>query len=277
MNTPIILFIGAGNMGGSLIRGLIENGHPPSELIVNDTNTEKAIMLQQEFGIVHEEAITTAIQQADVVILAVKPQVLKSVLSPLATAMQTRGPLLISVAAGITVASMQTWLNGYKSIVRAMPNTPALIGVGATGLFAHVSLSDEKKIIAESILKTVGMTVWLKEESQLDTVTALSGSGPAYFFLIMEAFAKAAESFGLPADIAKQLIMQTALGAAKMAQQSPDSLSQLRKNVTSPGGTTEKGLQILEEHHLHSILQKTIEAAKKRSEELAQQLGETKV
>lgn len=273
MTAPCITFIGAGNMGASLLGGLIQNGHPAHRLIAADPSADKLNALATQFGIETTTDNLKAIEAADVVILAIKPQVMASVVTPLAARLRERQPLIISVAAGLRVSSFEQWIGGACPIVRAMPNTPALIGHGATGLFANAHVSAEQHDLAETILRSVGVAVWLKEESLIDAVTALSGSGPAYFFYVMEALQAAGEKVGLPADTAKLLTLQTALGAAAMALESNDDLALLRQRVTSPGGTTEQGVAVLEAHHLKTIFEKTVEAAKNRSLSLAKELG----
>ena len=191
----------------------------------------------------------------------------------LAEIIQVRKPLILSIAAGIQEASIQHWLGGKIAIVRAMPNTPALIGCGAAALHANAYVSHEQRNMAESILRSTGITIWLSDESLMDAVTALSGSGPAYFFLMMEALQQAAENQGLPTETARLLTLQTALGAARMAIESGKPLDELRQQVTSKGGTTEKAISILEENHIRAIYQQALDAAKKRAEELGELLG----
>lgn len=272
--TPTIAMIGAGNMGSSLIGGLIKDKHPSNNIWAADTSDEKLAYLQKTFQIHTTTDNTKAVQSANVVILAIKPQLFPTVLSGLKNEIQSRKPLVISVAAGIREASIQKALGGNIPIVRCMPNTPALINCGATALYANQYASKQQRDMAESILRATGLVVWLNDESLMDTVTALSGSGPAYFFLMMESLQQAAEELGLPNDVARLLTLQTALGAARMALESGTSLPELRKNVTSPGGTTEKGLSVLEEHHIRDIFKKAIHAAKLRSEELANLFGD---
>jgi pyrroline-5-carboxylate reductase len=275
MTSPIIAMIGAGNMGSSLIGGMIKNGHPAKQLIATDPSPEKRHQLQKQFGIQVTADNLEAAQSADVIILAVKPQALQAVVTPLAGMVAERHPLIISVAAGVRIESIQTWLGGHAPIVRVMPNTPALIGAGASALFANSIVSPAQHDIAESILRAVGITVWLDAEQQMDAVTALSGSGPAYFFLVLEALQDSAEALGLPAKTAQILAQQTALGAAMMAIESQHSPAILRQQVTSPGGTTEKAVSVLEANGLRDIFNKALLAAKQRSEELAKLLGES--
>ncbi len=276
MTTPTITFIGAGNMGGSLIGGLINNGHPHDKIWAADPSLEKLQHLEQSFKIHTTQDNARAVLAADIVIFAIKPQAFADVLTPLHQAIQERKPLVISIAAGVREASIQQCLGSQVAIVRAMPNTPALIACGATALHANSNASQEQRNQAESILRAVGAVVWVNNEALMDTVTALSGSGPAYFLLVMEALQQAAEELGLPADTARLLTLQTALGAAKMAIESGAPLTELRKQVSSPGGTTEKGILVLEENNIRLLLKNTLHAAKSRSEELATLLGEHK-
>jgi len=270
----VIAFIGAGNMGGSLIGGLIQNGHPADHIWATDPDKAKCKQLADTFHIHSTQNNAEAAKQADILIFAVKPQILKIVAEELASVIQERKPLVISIAAGVRESSLQNWLGGSIAIVRAMPNTPALIGAGASGLYANKHVSQEQHNLAESILRAVGIAVWVKSEEQMDVVTALSGSGPAYFFLIMEALQEAAEAFGLPSDTARLLALQTALGAGKMAIESAASPAELRLQVTSPGGTTESAVTALENHHIRDIFKSAVQAAKERSEELADLLGD---
>lgn len=272
MASPVIAIIGSGNMGSSLIIGLIKNGHPKSHLWATDPAPEKLAHLKKTFDIHTTDDNEAAVLAADVVIFAIKPQLFAQVAQSLHRPIQQRKPLVISIAAGIREQHIQQWLGGDVSIVRTMPNTPALIGCGATALFANSFVSAEQHSLADSILRAVGITVWLQDEKLLDTVTALSGSGPAYFFLIMEAMQDAAVSLGLPADIARLLTLETALGAARMAIESGASPNELRHQVTSPGGTTEKAISVLEENNIRYIFELALQAAKIRSQELANTL-----
>ena len=215
----------------------------------------------------------TAIEQADVVILAIKPQVMEAVLTPIKDALQRKKPLIISVAAGIDLQSISSWTGGDLAIVRCMPNTPALVQQGASGLFANVQVTAGQKDISAQILNAVGMSVWVDKETQLDAVTAVSGSGPAYFFLFMEAMIEAGMKLGLSEETAKELTLKTALGAATMASASEDSPAQLRKKVTSPNGTTEKAINSFIDQDLAGMVETALKAANDRSVELCKELG----
>jgi pyrroline-5-carboxylate reductase len=262
-----LAFIGGGNMASALISGLKAKGLPAARMMVSDPNAEALARLAAAYG-VHHAAGPEAVRDADVVVLAVKPQMMRDALTPLAPALSSARPLIISVAAGIPHAALMRWLGAQARVVRSMPNRPALNGCGATGLFAPPGLGSEQRALAQSIMDAVGVTVWVELESQLDTVTALSGSGPAYFFLFMEALEAAARARGLPADIAHLLTLETAYGAAMMARNAADSLKTLRDQVTSKGGTTAAALAVMEGAHLRDIVAEALNAAERRSAEL---------
>lgn len=275
-NQTKIAFIGGGNMAASLIGGLIANGHTPESLWASDPNPERLAWLAAQFGTNTYEDNNQAIEQADVVILAVKPQVIAGVVMGLAQAVQRRKPLVISIAAGIREQELGAWLGGEVALVRAMPNTPAMLQAGATALHASELVSPEQAGLAESILRAVGLIQWVPDESMLDTVTALSGSGPAYFFLLMEIMEEIAIELGLPEETARLLTMQTALGAARMALECEDSSAELRKKVTSPGGTTERALKVLEAGDIRRLFGAALTQARDRSRELSQSISALK-
>ena len=268
-----IAFIGAGNMARSLIGGLVASGQPAATICATDPNPEQRAQISATFGIQAYADNTTAIAQADTVVLAVKPQVMRDVAETLASTVQARRPLVLSIAAGIRAADLENWLGGSLPLVRCMPNTPALIQSGATGLYANPQVSAEQRQRAQDIMATAGITVWVDDESLLDAVTALSGSGPAYFFLVMEALEQAGEKMGLEASVARQLALHTALGAAKMAIASDEGPAQLRTRVTSPGGTTERAISILQQGDLEALFERALQGAKTRCQELSDQLG----
>ena len=269
MTMPVISIIGAGNMGRSLISGLIKNHHLPHHLIASNPTREKLHDLEEVFHIHTTTNNLEAAEKSDVIIFAIKPQILLRVAKELASSIQKRKPLVISVAVGISEKEICKSLGGYRTIIRAMPNISVLIGDGATALYANQEVNEEKRHLAESILRSVGLVVWLDQESQMDVVTALSGCGPAYFFLVMEALQKAAEEFGLAYETAHLLTLQTALGAARLAMESKQSLQELRQKVTSPGGSTEKALAVLEKNNICDIFKQALYAAKERACELA--------
>ncbi|HHH40339.1 MAG TPA: pyrroline-5-carboxylate reductase [Sedimenticola sp.] len=273
-SSSTIAFIGGGNMAASLIGGLVADGHDPRRLLVSEPDAEKLSGLAARFGIHACADNREAVTRADVLVLAVKPQVLEQVARELAEPVQRYRPLIISIAAGIREAHLQGWLGGGLPLVRTMPNTPAMIQTGATALHAGPGVSEEQRNLAESILRAVGITCWVEAEAQMDAATALSGSGPAYFFLVMEAMEQAGRELGLPAETARLLTLQTALGAARMAIESSDGPALLRERVTSPGGTTERALQILEQGGIRPLFQKALTGARDRSVELSELLGD---
>jgi len=268
-----IAFIGAGNMARSLIGGLLHSGYDRQHLLATDPDEGARRQLTSTLGIAALADNAEAARQADVIVLAVKPQQLQAVCRELADAVQQRRPLIVSIAAGIRSHDIDRWLGGGMAIVRAMPNTPALVGSGASGLYANDAVSPEQKERAENILRAVGITVWVPKETLLDAVTAVSGSGPAYFFLFMEALSEAGERLGLKADDARLLTLQTALGAARMAMESEEPFATLRKKVTSPGGTTEAALKVFAREGCGEIIDQAVQAACHRAHELAEQLG----
>ncbi len=267
---PSIAFIGGGNMARSLIGGLIDAGTPATAILVCEPDADSRQTLEQQFSIT-TSADNSDAMAADTVVLAVKPQVMQIVCEQLAA--DARQPLFVSIAAGIRCDALDGWLGGNRAIVRTMPNTPALIGIGATGLFANTRASADNRDIAESILASVGVTAWVTDEAQLDAITAVSGSGPAYFFLMIEAMQQAAESLGLDADTARTLVTQTALGAASMNAQSDEPASELRQRVTSKGGTTAAALASFEADQFQAMVERALTAARDRSISLAEELG----
>lgn len=267
-------FIGGGNMARSIIGGLVADSALTLNIQVYDQSKETLTKLEKEFAIIAATSNQTLVDECDVVVLAVKPQAMKSILSEL-NASHTKA-LFLSIAAGLKIASLTKWLGTEVAVVRTMPNTPALVRCGATGLFANTHTSAEQKNYADVIMKAIGIALWVDSEDLLDSVTALSGSGPAYYFLVMEAMQAAAEKLGLDAGTARQLTIQTALGAATLASQSSEELAVLRQRVTSPGGTTERAINTFMEHHLAEIFGKAMQAAYDRSKELAIELDQSK-
>jgi len=273
MHNPSIAFIGAGNMAAALIGGLIADGTDPRQIIASDPDQAKCDLLSNSTGIRSTTDNQQAVSAADVVVLAVKPQVLQQVAHSLQGAVQERRPLVLSIAAGVLSQTLNDWLGGDVALVRCMPNTPAMLQCGATGLYATARASEAQREQAETIMRAVGLTTWVAEEALMDAVTAVSGSGPAYFFLVMEAMQAAAEQLGLDGDSARLLTLQTALGAARMAIESPDSPATLRERVTSPGGTTEQALLSFENDQLRETFARALQAARNRSLELSQLLA----
>jgi pyrroline-5-carboxylate reductase len=261
-------FIGAGNMASSIIGGLINRGHEASLISASDLDTEKLDALATKTGLSAADNETIA-QTADVIVLAVKPQVMSAVSTELAASLGDRRPLIVSIAAGITLSALERWFGPDAALVRCMPNTPALVGSGASGLFANALVNAAQRSIADQLLGAVGLSVWVETESDIDSVTALSGSGPAYFFLMMEAMQESAVKLGLSSELAKALTYQTALGAAQLALASDEETAQLRRNVTSPNGTTERAINHFEDGGLRQLVDGALQAAHARSIELA--------
>jgi len=268
-----LAFVGGGNMAASLIGGLVADGHDPRHILVSDPEHEKLATLAARFGIRSAAGNPDAAARAEVLILAVKPQVLRQVCEGLRATVQRHRPLIISIAAGVREVYLQQWLGGGLALVRTMPNTPAMIQSGATVLHADRGVSAPQRNLAESVMRAVGLTCWVEDEAQLDAATALSGSGPAYFFLVMEALEQAGAGLGLDPQTARLLTIQTALGATRMAMESSEPPAVLRERVTSPGGTTERALRIFEESGLRGLFGRALAAARERSEELSRLLG----
>ena len=273
MNDTTLAFIGGGNMASSLIGGLIADGWDPARIRVADASTQQLERLSQRFPVTTTTDNRSAIAQANIIVLAVKPQSMQAVAQELASDSSLQQALVISIAAGIREATLRNWLGAGTAIVRTMPNTPAMVQSGATALFANPAVSDEQRSIAESILRAVGLAIWVDDEALMDAVTALSGSGPAYFFLFMESLQQAGCELGLPVKTARLLALQTAFGAAKMALESTEDAATLRQRVTSPGGTTERAIAVLQEGGFEALVSKALQAAAARSRELADKFG----
>ena len=275
MNTQKIGFIGGGNMASSLISGLIASGHSPQDLWVSDINQDALKVLAQNLNVNTSTNNDDIINAVDVVVLAVKPQILSTVAKNATASIQQKQPLVVSIAAGISQQILSQWLGNNIAIVRCMPNTPALVLTGATALHANAQVTAEQHDLAENIMRSVGIALWVNDESELDVVTAVSGSGPAYYFLLMEAMEKAAIEMGMNEVTARLLVQQTALGAAKIALESSESPEQLRKRVTSPGGTTQQALETFEEGGFTALVSKALHAARDRSIEMSKQTENT--
>ncbi|MDM1245803.1 pyrroline-5-carboxylate reductase [Acinetobacter sp. R933-2] len=266
-----ITFIGGGNMAQALIGGLITRGLPATRITVSDP-VEKIRELLQEKDVHVTDDNVAAIETADVVVLAVKPQVLGALLKPLHGLFDNK--LVVSIVAGAEIETIAL-LTGTDRIVRVMPNTPALVQTGAHGLFANDNVARTDRELASQVLAATGLTIWVNTEAQIDAVTAVSGSGPAYFFYMMESMIRAGKNMGLDEKVATALTLQTALGAAQMAITSANSPSELRKNVTSPNGTTQAALEVFDRAQISQNIQTALAAAQKRSQELAQELSDS--
>ncbi|UYG07972.1 pyrroline-5-carboxylate reductase [Halomonas sp. M4R1S46] len=268
-----VTFIGAGNMASAIIGGMIDSGYPREAITATAPHEEALTPVREKLGIHTETDNATAVAHADVVVLAVKPQIMHDVCSAMRDAVQARKPLIISVAAGLPAETLETWLGGELAVVRCMPNTPSLVGAGAAGLYANSRVSEAQRRLATELLEAVGLVEWVEEEALLEAVTAVSGSAPAYFFLMFEAMEEAGARLGLPADTARRLAMQTALGAARMAMASDKTPGELKRNVMSPGGTTERAIEHLEDAGLRDIMQQAMTACAERAREMAEELG----
>ncbi len=265
-------FIGGGNMAHSLVGGLIAGGVAAERISVAEPDAAKREELAHRLGVGTSDDNLAVAGTVEVLVLAVKPQVMRDVATGLASGLGTPAPLLISIAAGVRAASIARWLGRPLALVRAMPNTPALVRSGATALYATPEVTDEQRSRAESIMRAVGQTLWIDDEALMDAVTALSGSGPAYFFLFMEALEQAATELGLDPESARLLTLETAQGAARMALSSDEGPAQLRERVTSPGGTTEAALAAFAEGGFGALVARAVRAAHDRSAELATRL-----
>ena len=276
-----IAFLGCGNMAQSLIGGLISDGFNPADIIVADPVPQATDLANDKWQVEVAENNNAAVALADVVVLAIKPQQMKTVLTGLSGSLDDK--LLISIAAGVQTGDMRQWASesagknatGKIAVVRCMPNTPALLQQGATGLYADNNVNDAQRTAAEKILAAAGTTAWVDSEEQLDAITALSGSGPAYFFLLIESMTNAAISLGLPKNLATNFAVQTALGAAQMAADSGLEPAQLRANVTSPAGTTEAALNSFNDDNFTQTVHSAMQAAKLRAQELSKELGDS--
>jgi pyrroline-5-carboxylate reductase len=268
-----IAFIGGGNMARALIGGLVARGMVATDIAVSDPFENTRVALAADFGVAVHAQNAEAVQGRAIWLLAVKPQMMREVCEGLAPIVAAQAPLVISIAAGISMKSLRTWLGPKATLVRSMPNTPALIGAGITALYADADVAQTARDNAEQLLRAAGNTVWVGSEALMDAVTATSGSGPAYFFLLIEAMQKAAIQQGLSEDAARALVLNTAYGAAKMALDSSESAATLRERVTSPGGTTAAALAVFEAAGFRSQVEQAIHAATERGKTLSAQFG----
>ena len=273
-STPLhharLIFIGGGNMARSLIGGLLQRGHQATAIHVVEPNAPLREALQNDFGVMCTADSSSIHTDADCVLLAVKPQVMRAVCEALRG--RINNAVLLSVAAGITTAQIADW-TGSSTVIRCMPNTPALIGVGASGLFAAANVSEAQRALASHLLNAVGISRWIDDEAHMDIVTALSGSGPAYVFYLVEAMSAAASQLGLDADTARDLAIQTCLGAARMLSESDEPADALRRRVTSPGGTTQAAIESLQADHFAQIIADAISSATERGKTLSAAAG----
>jgi pyrroline-5-carboxylate reductase len=268
-------FIGGGNMGGALIRGLIARGLSAQRIRVGEASQAKRDALADQLGVHVTADNREAVAGADIVLLAVKPQDMSTTVQPLAQTFAKQPPLVVSIAAGIHIQDIERWCGGGVTVVRAMPNRPALNGAGATAIYAPAAATPAQRELATAIMGAVGTVVWVSAERHIDIVTALSGSGPAYFFLLAELMADAAVQLGLERDGALELALQTLYGSGQMARASDGDLVRLRAEVTSKGGTTEAAVRSFDAANLRGIVAAALSAAADRSQELAKAFGET--
>ncbi len=259
-------------MARSLIGGLVATGMSNKDISVSEPKADLREKLTKDFAVNALEENASAIMGSNVIVLAVKPQILQEVVTPLGSLVSKERPLLISVAAGVTCSSIERWVGSEPALIRVMPNTPALIGAGISALYATSNVSNDQRALAEKIVTAVGKTIWIKEETLMDAVTAVSGSGPAYFFYVMQAIHDAAVSEGLDAQTARLLSLETALGAARLAVESTEDPGSLQAQVTSPGGTTEAAINVLNNSGVRGALQQAVSAARARGGELSKLL-----
>jgi pyrroline-5-carboxylate reductase len=265
--------LGGGNMGRALIGGMLRRGTRPEHITVGESVEAARDALSADFGVQCTADNAAAVERASIVVVAVKPQVAGAVLAPLQPFLQRSRPVVISIAAGIRLAALETWCGADVPVVRAMPNRPALVGAGATGLFAPASVSSAQREVAERVMQAVGEVIWVTAEDDLDVVTALSGSGPAYFFLLAELLTQGAIDLGLEPAAARRLAIATLHGAGQLAHAGDGDLARMRAEVTSKGGTTEAAVKAFEAADLRGIVARALEAATRRGRELAAQFG----
>lgn len=274
MQNATMAFLGAGNMCGSIIGGLIAEGYRPEQITATRRSEERLQAIKEELGVQTSTDNIAAVANHDVIILGVKPQMMKELCDQIKDQVQQSKPLVISVAAGLTTETLDRWLGGNVAVVRTMPNTPSLLRCGAAGLYANASVSDEQKQVAEKMMQAVGIALWVDKEELMEAVTGVSGSGPAYFFLMMEAMQQAGVDVGLTPEVAKELTLQTVLGAARMATESDVEPAELRRRVTSPGGTTEQAIKTFNEGGMSELFSKAVQASANRGTELAKLLDQ---
>lgn len=275
MTKPTIAFIGTGNMARAILEGLLSDGYPAGSIWATRRQADLLADLADQ-GVNTTSDNSVAVAAADIVVISVKPQMMRETLEGLAPAIQARKPLLVSVAAGIDAAALERWAGGDLAVIRSMPNTPSLLKRGACGLFANTRVSAEQRQSADDIMSAVGITIWCDTEDGIDQVIAVSGSGPAYFFLMMEEMIEAGTALGMDPDAARELTLQTALGAAEMAKQTGIEPAELRRRVTSPGGTTEQAILSFERDNLGETVERAMTACRDRAAEMTDLLCKDK-
>ncbi|MEW6983063.1 pyrroline-5-carboxylate reductase [Colwelliaceae bacterium 6471] len=266
-----IAFIGAGNMNACIIGGLVKSGTPGEQIIVSNPSAPKRISLSEKYGINHTSDNIEAVENAQTIVLGVKPHLIAEVCQQIAQQCDISNKCFLSVAAGCTVAQIQAALGQPAAVIRTMPNTPSQLGLGVTGLYASKEVTDEQREIASSLMSAIGEIVWLDQEHQIDQIITLSGSGPAYFFLFMEAMEQQAKAYGFSDEISRKIVQQTAFGAASMVVENPElDIATLRSNVTSKGGTTQAALKSFTDEGLPQLVTNAMAAALHRAQEMAQ-------
>jgi pyrroline-5-carboxylate reductase len=273
MSNKHLAILGGGNMGRALIGGMLRRGTRPEHITVGESSPAAREALSADFGVQSTADNAAAVEPASVIVLAVKPQIAGTVLAPLQPALQRARPVVISIAAGIRLAALESWCGAGVPVIRAMPNRPALVGAGATGLFAPASVAAAHREVAERVMQAVGEVIWVAAEDDLDVVTALSGSGPAYFFLLAELLTQGAIDLGLEPEAARRLAIATLHGAGQLAHSGDGDLARMRAEVTSKGGTTEAAVKAFEAADLRGSVARALAAAVRRSRELAAQFG----
>ena len=275
MTAPKMVFIGgAGNMAGAVIGGLVASGYPADSIVATGRDEQKLADFAARTGVQVTTDNPAAVAGADVLVLSVKPQMMKALCESIAGLVSDRKPLVITLAAGIPLAAYQRWLGAGVPVVRAMPNTPALVGTGVTGLYAGAGVDESQRQIAQEMAEAVGIAIWVEEEAGIDQVIAVSGSGPAYYFQFMESMIDAAEKAGMPRGDAERLTLQTALGAAKLAAASNVDVVQLKRNVMSPNGTTERAIQRFQKGGLPQLVEEAMRDCAERAAEMARELDQ---
>lgn len=270
MQETSIAFIGAGNMATAIIAGLCQAKHPAKRILVSNPSAPKLQRLKQHYDVtVHQDNQVVA-ANADIIVLAVKPQKLAAVCQELSTLPEINHKLIISLAAGVSTKTLSRYFKNHDALARLMPNTPATIGMAMSGAYALMTVTEQQKRVIDYIAQAIGEVIWLSDENLMHTVTAVAGSGPAYFFFFMEAMISGAQQLGLSAQQARQFILQTAKGAVMLAEQSPDTIAELRTQVTSPGGTTAAAMDVLTQQRCTEIIQQAVTAAQQRGIELDQ-------
>ncbi|OUS32685.1 pyrroline-5-carboxylate reductase [Thalassotalea sp. 42_200_T64] len=263
-----VAFIGAGNMNGAILAGMVNQGFNANDIMVSNPSAAKREALAEQYGVLQTSDNLVAAKFADVIVLGVKPHFIKQVCAEITTQIDIADKCFISVAAGISLAQMQSELGDNAAIIRCMPNTPAQLGLGMTGLFANNSITKADEEFANSLLTGIGKVLWLQTEAEIDDLLAVSASGPAYFFAFMEAMQNKAMAFGFSEQTARELVQQTAVGAAQMVIENEQSIARLRENVTSKGGTTQAALTVFSDGNMSELVAKAMDAAKARSIEI---------